>query len=197
MKRKAPKTFGNDVENHWGLVVNSLKKAIRGIIIGGVLFGSILMNHISVNANQSGYREIDYQDGIPEDIRVYCELVGNEYNISPELLEAIAYNESRFIPTVKNGKHYGLMQINVKIHSFRLEEYGFTEDDMFDPYKNLIIAADYISDLYENYADEDEVMLALYSGNWKAVSNYKEYGFVCSYAQTILNRAEKYKEMHE
>ena len=40
---------------------------------------------------------------IPEDVQAACEKWGAAYDICPELLEAICYNESRYISTVENG----------------------------------------------------------------------------------------------
>lgn len=172
-------------------MLGSVKKVL---IVVGVIAG-ILVQPINSEAN-SLCGAIQYNDGIPEEIRLDCEDVGAQFGICPELLEAMAYNESRFIPTVRNGKHYGLMQVNVKIHAERLEKYGYTEDDMFDPYKNLIVAADYLHELYETYGDENPIILSIYSGNWKAVSTYKEYGFMSVYVEDVLKRSAHYERLH-
>lgn len=155
-----------------------------------------LSSSLSVSAKAEP-STIQYDDGIPEEIRLYCEEVGEQFNICPELLEAMAYNESRFYPTVTNGNCYGIMQVNVKIHAFRLEKYGYTEEDMFDPYCNLMVAADYLADLYEMYGDENPIVLSVYQGNWKAVSRYKEYGFLSNYVQTILEHSAEYERLHK
>lgn len=155
-----------------------------------------LSSSISVNA-KSVCSTIQYDDGIPEEIRLYCEEIGGLFDICPELLEAMAYNESRFIPTVRNGKHYGLMQVNVKIHAPRLEKYEYTEEDMFDPYCNLMVAADYLAELYETYGDDNPIVLSVYSGNWKAVSAYKENGFLTPYVDSVLTRSANYERLHK
>ena len=171
---------------------NGKRFLVRVFLIGLILTSQCL----TVKANSLSYQSPHYEDGIPDDLRVYFELVGAEYNICPELLEAMAYNESRFIPTVRNGRHYGLMQVNVKVHKERIEKFDFTEEDMFDPYKNLIVAADYLSELYELYGDENPIVLSIYSGNWKAVSRYKEYGFMSEYVETVLTRSAEYERIH-
>ena len=170
-------------------------KCAAVILCWGILSGSLLMNQsILVKANGLSY-QVSYDDGIPEEIRSYCELVGTEYDICPEILEAMAYRESRFIPEVVNGPHYGLMQINVYVHKARIEKYGWTAEDMLDPYKNLMVAGDYLHELYEIYGDENPIVLAIYSGNWKAVNTYKEYGFMLSNQKTKMaaqNRINQY-----
>lgn len=167
-------------------------------MFGGILVGLLLISQpLTVKANSLSYQDPQYEDGIPSDIRKYCELVGTEYNICPELLEAMAYNEPRFIPTVKNKKCYGLMQVNVKVHADRIEKYGWTADDMYDPYKNLMIAADFLKELYDTYGDENPIVLSIYSGNWKAVEKYKEYGIMTKYVETVLNKSAEYERLHD
>lgn len=139
---------------------------------------------------------IQVEDKIPEEIRNYCEEIGEMFDICPELLESMAYQESRFIPTVRNGKHYGLMQVNVKIHADRIEKYGYTEQDMFEPYPNIIVAADYLAELYETYGDENPIILSIYSGSWKAVSKYKEFGIMTPYVEEVLSRSADLERLH-
>lgn len=162
-------------------------------IVGGISI--FLTSSLNVSA-QSEHSQLDYQDGIPEEIREICESVGNDFCICPELLESMAYQESRFIPTAKNGKCYGIMQVNVKVHEDRIEKYGWTADDMFDPEKNIIVAADLLAELYETYSDENPIVLALYNGDWKAVSRYKEYGFMSDYVEETLTRSAEYERLH-
>ena len=138
----------------------------------------------------------EYEDGIPVEIRLLCEEIGAEFGICPELLESMAYQESRFIPTVKNKKCYGLMQVNVSVHKERIEKYGWTADDMYDAEKNLTVAADLLKELYDTYGDDNPIVLSLYSGNWKAVQKYKEYGFLTPYVDDVLTRSAEYERIH-
>ena len=164
------------------------------LMVGGIVS---LFHASSVEATANGLSyQVQYEDDIPEDIRTYCELVGTEFTICPELLEAMAYNESRFIPTVTNGNYYGLMQIDVKIHAKRIAKYGWTTEDMLDPYKNLIVAGDLLHELYETYGDENPIVLAYYSGNSRTIKTYLRTGKMCSYAETILERSAEYERIH-
>lgn len=138
----------------------------------------------------------EYEDGIPVEIRLLCEEIGAEFGICPELLESMAYQESRFIPTVKNKKCVGLMQVNVSVHKERIEKYGWTADDMYDAEKNLTVAADLLKELYDTYGDDNPIVLSLYSGNWKAVQKYKEYGFLTPYVDDVLTRSAEYERIH-
>lgn len=163
------------------------------LIVGVILFG---FHTQSIITEANSLSPVTYDDGIPEDIRDYCEVIGAEYNICPELLEAICYQESRFIPSVKNKKCYGLMQVNVKVHADRIDDYGWTSEDMFDPFKNITVAADYLKELYETYGDDDPLILLYYCGDVKGIANYKEYGWITEYVTEILNRSANYERIH-
>ena len=88
------------------------------------------------------------------------------------------------------------MQVNIKVHKDRIEKYDYTSKDMMDPYKNLVVAADYLAELYETYGDDNPVILSIYSGNWKAVEKYKEYGFLTPYVDEVLTRSAEYERIH-
>ena len=88
------------------------------------------------------------------------------------------------------------MQVNVKVHKERIEKYGWAADDMFDPEKNLTVAADLLKELYDTYGDDNPIVLSLYSGNWKAVQKYKEYGFLTTYVDDVLTRSAEYERIH-
>lgn len=172
-----------------------VEKSVAVFLCWGLLIGYFFTNQsLVVMAQGPGSQELETE--IPKEIIEYCEVVGSEYDICPELLESMAYQESRFISTVKNGKHYGLLQVNVKIHADRIAKYGWTEDDMYDPFKNLMVAADYLADLYELYGDDNPIVLSVYSGNYKAIKAYKEYGFMTNYVKEVLERSAEYERLH-
>lgn len=134
-------------------------------------------------------------DEVPEFIKGYCEEVGEIYDICPELLEAIAFYESRFIPDVKNNNCWGMMQINVEIHEDRILSLGFEKKDMLDPLKSIIVAADILSELYETYED-GPIVLMYYAGQQKAIPGYLKNGKITKYVTDVLDRSEMYERLH-
>lgn len=128
---------------------------------------------------------------IPDEVVEIADEVGEEYGLCPELLEAIAYRESRFTEDVISGNHYGIMQVNVKVHAQRIKELGYTKTDMLDAKKNMIVAADYLLELFEEYEDCEEV-LAYYSGSFKTFEKTGK----CRYARDVLSRSYYYEEIH-
>lgn len=167
----------------------------KRILLGGILIAGILSQQIRIEAAASDLIPQDEVE-IPKEIIEYCETVGEDFDICPELLEAMAYNESRFKPTVKNRNCWGLLQINVKVHKDRIEKYGYTKEDMLESYPNLVVAADLLAELYETYGDDTPIVLFYYSGNPKAVNKYKEYGYMTEYVESILTRSESYERLH-
>lgn len=175
------------------------EKSLKVLIIMGGLIGCILCSHITALASDQSrpsHPLVQEDDGIPDDLHEIFEKVGAEFNLCPELLEAMAYRESRFIPSVKSGNHYGLMQINVKVHADRIAKYKYTDNDMFEAEPNITVAADYLRELFDTYGDDAPIVLGAYSGNWKAVNYFKETGIMCSYVADVLKRSANYERMH-
>ena len=163
----------------------------------GIILGlALLCSPIEAKANSlSNIEDTSESDGIPTDIRIYAELCGTEFNICPEFLEAIAYTESRFTATAENGSCYGLMQINLNAHKDRIASYGWTEADMADPYRNMMIASDYLRELFEEYEDPGMVLI-VYNGATSALPAFKKNGTLPYYANSILKRSEEYERVH-
>lgn len=183
-----PKRSGGNGQRCW----RAWKKCLVILMLGGILIGIQ-----PIKAEATSLSRTSYDDGIPDEIREYCEVIGKEYEICPEILEAIAYHESRFLPEVSNKNCYGLMQVNVKVHKERIEKYDWTAKDMFDSFKNITVAADYLAELYETYGDDNPLVLMAYSGSsWKTIEKYKEYGFLTPYVDEILTRSAKYERIH-
>lgn len=163
-------------------------------LLASVLSISLVFLQPAVSNNES-YLNQSISDEVPEDLIEYFEYVAASYNICPEFLEAIAFYESRYDASVTNGNHYGLMQINVRVHAKRIKKFGWTKKDMLEPYKNLTIAADYLSDLYEKYEDTAMVVL-LYTGNKKALHDYLRNGTLPDQAQKILDKSYELERIH-
>lgn len=131
-------------------------------------------------------------DGIPEEVKTICEKYGAEYDICPELLEAICWNESRFTAKAENGTCKGIMQINVTAHKDRMAKLGVT--DIYDTDSNIHVGADYLAELFTSYEDAGAV-LGSYHGERNAVSK-AEKGQLSGYTKRILKKAEYFERLH-
>ena len=135
-------------------------------------------------------------DGIPSDVKEYAEKYGEEYCICPELIEALAYQESRFIPDVvsADGACVGICQINQKCHKARMKRLGVT--DLTDAEQNIHVACDYLAEILTENEDIAEV-LYIYNGNQTGLKRYQETGEVKSaYVKEILERSMDYERLH-
>ena len=124
---------------------------------------------------------------IPAEIVNYCEEIGSEYDISPELLEAMCWWESRCTPMATNGSCKGVMQISEGCHKSRMKRLGVTS--IFDVKGNILTGADYLHELYETYGENTPLVLDLYNGRKNALS-YAAQGKLSHYSKNILQIAE-------
>ena len=143
-----------------------------------VVSALILSNTMVVTAKGNDtYIKHQYQE--------YCKIIGDKYNVSPELLMAMIERESSGNADAENGGCIGLMQIYEKYHKDRMERLGVT--DLYNPFCNIMVATDYLMELAEKYEDLGYV-LDLYNGNSKAKYN-AENGILSDYAASILERS--------
>lgn len=130
---------------------------------------------------------------VPDDIRLECESAGIRYGVCPELLMALAWKESRFTPTVKNGSCVGLMQINITSHSKKLAVYGM---DNYSIHAQIYTAAELIADLAQSYAIEGEeadagTILAAYHGE-----NHPAERLPSAYTEEVLQVSSALERAH-
>lgn len=138
----------------------------------------------------------DAQDDIldiPVEVQQACEKYGELYGICPELLETMAYYESRYIPTVENGSCKGLLQINTKWHKDRMKKLGVT--DIYDIDSNVLVAADYLAELFDQYEDIG-IVLGVYHGEKDAVKRAKNNN-LSSYTTLIIDKSAELERAHQ
>lgn len=134
------------------------------------------------------------KDTILSDIAVTaCEEYGEEYGICPELLMAIAEKESKGNPDAENGSCKGLMQISEKWHKDRMKRLGVT--DLFDESGNILVATDYLYELFKKYEDVGMVLM-VYNGDSNAKDYYNGNAELSRYADGILERREELERLH-
>lgn len=127
---------------------------------------------------------------VPEEIEELCIKYGTIHNIAPELLEAMIWKESRFLPEVQGGACKGLMQVNPNYHKHRMTKVG--AKDLFEPEDNIATGSDYLKDLIDEN-DSIPVALMLYNGDKRAYNP----GFVSGYAKEILKISRYLEWVHK
>ena len=147
-----------------------------------ILFGFLAMMLFSTNAEAKSER-IE-----PETLEAYAKEIGEMYNINPYILYAMCETESSRVIHAENGSCKGLMQVSEKWHSGRMEKLGV--EDIFDPYGNILVAADFLAELYEINSDTYYVLMR-YNMTIKSANKLYEEGKISYYARSIVERAEE------
>lgn len=139
---------------------------------------------------------VDIVDGyISEDsLKSICRYVGSQYDIQPELLQAIAFTESRYkVNALGSSNDKGLCQIVEKWHTDRMKTLGIT--DIYDPYSNVLLCADIISELRTcKYGNDIQFVLMAYNMGKNTATKHYESGVISEYAMTVtknVSRIEK------
>lgn len=122
----------------------------------------------------------------------YIEIICQERGICPELMEAVIERESGWDPEAVNGDCIGLMQVSEKWHQDRMERLGVT--DLTDPYDNILVGIDYLSELFELYEDVGAVLMK-WNGDSR-LSEYLETGELSEYAEKVLKRSAELERLH-
>lgn len=113
--------------------------------------------------------------------------VGRQYDIDPCLLYAICERESSLNIYAECGQCKGLMQVSSKWHSSRMERLGV--DNLYDPYGNVLVAADYLRELIDENADLAYVLMR-YNMCTNTANELYDQGIITDYATGILERSE-------
>ena len=154
---------------------------MRYVLIFLVVAVLVTVWNITVEAAQSQKEE--WED--------YIEIIAADYNICPELVEAVIERESSWRPDAVNGSCIGLMQINPEYHAARMERLGV--EDLLDPYDNILVGTDFLAELFREYGDIYAVLMyynAGYDGlrEWRA-EKYSDYAVEVAARSAELERA--------
>lgn len=123
------------------------------------------------------------------------EEVGAMNDICPELLQAQVERESTYRIDATNGSCKGLAQISVKWHTDRMERLGVT--DIYEPYGNILVAADYLRELYNERQDDDTYyVLMRYNMAIDTANQLYAAGEITDYARGIVKRAMELERLH-
>ena len=122
---------------------------------------------------------------MPLDVSLQEHIVkqADKAGIDPAIIVAMAFKESTYrVDAIGDGgDSYGLLQIQPKWHYKRMLKLGCT--DLLDPYQNVTVAVDYLSELLNRYGSIEAALTAYNRGSYS--------GTVTQYAKTVLAKADK------
>lgn len=120
---------------------------------------------------------------VPGDVWQISIELGAQYNICPEVIQAVCFKESSFDPRAENGGCIGIMQVNPSWHEDRMTRLGVA--DLYDIRSNMMVGVDYLQELIVTYEDIS-VALMKYNGDSRAEGLMNGSGDVSEYADEIL-----------
>lgn len=124
-----------------------LSKTLMAVLAAGMMFSAAGMDAHAVSEAE---------------VAAMAERIGAEYSLCPELLQAVAWKESSYDEGAENGGCIGLMQVSERWHHDRMARLQVT--DLYDPESSMLVAADYLSELFGRYEDIGMVLM-VYSGD--------------------------------
>lgn len=125
-----------------------------------------------------------------DDWEEYIEVVCQEYNVCPELVQAVIERESGWDPKAENEGCEGLMQIEPLFHQGRMERLGVT--DLRDPYDNILVGVDFLAELFRQYHEIYPVLM-FYNAGYSEKEGLLAYekGYISDYAREVDLRARE------
>lgn len=86
------------------------------------------------------------------------------------------------------------MQVSAKWHWDRMERLGVI--DLEEPYGNMLVAADYLKELFEKYKDP-AMVLQVYNGDSNAEAYWDGKAEMSEYATKIIKISEELERKYE
>ncbi len=140
---------------------------------------SIEETESSTALETTSYYNVNLSTEVQDCIITECE----RYNIPPEIVIAMVERESRFNANAigDNGNSFGLMQIQPRWHTKRMEKLGCT--DLLNPIQNIKVGIDFLGELYNRYGDIGKALTAYNTGSYN--------GTITNYAIAVMARANE------
>ena len=172
----------------------------RALIIAGLIMLTPTQALAAVNSPEDAEREkaLSYLSEnaveIPEDVEYWAEYYGEQYDICPEVLEAVCWVESRCTQDAQSPDKSckGLMQIHVNSHRARMQKCDV--QNIFGIRENIKVGADLLNELQVD-TDITEA-LCLYNGDTEGAKRYRETGKASRYARKVLEISEALERAH-
>jgi soluble lytic murein transglycosylase len=145
------------------------------------------------------FERIRYPLRYAEFVRVHA----HEHGLSPALLAAVIYQESKFNPSAESGSGaIGLMQLTpATAHGIAIRTHGstFRTADLYDPEINIRYGAWYLHDLFAKYHSEKLVLAAYNAGQgnvdkWRAAHEPIQFAETRAYVERVEDLKAVYRK---
>ncbi|MDE6210113.1 MAG: transglycosylase SLT domain-containing protein [Lachnospiraceae bacterium] len=151
-----------------------------------------LVKHTEVKATEPVETVRYYDVPLDKDIQDYIIAKSTEHNINPALIFAIIERESNYDCEAvgDGGNSIGLMQINTYWQQDRIERMGIK--DLTDPFQNVEIGIDILSELISRYEDISLMLMAYNGGPGYADSMTAAGIYSTEYSEYVIKRMMKF-----
>lgn len=124
-----------------------------------------------------------YNVPLATDLQLHIISEAEAHGIDPAIILAMSYRESGYNASAigDGGNSYGLLQIQPRWHAGRMDRLGCT--DLLDPFQNVKVGIDYLSELVSRYGSIDAALTAYNRGHYN--------GTVTEYARSVLAIAKE------
>lgn len=140
----------------------------------------------------TGFKALDIP--LEKEEQEFLFILSKDYQISYPLLLSIMETESNFEETaISSTQDYGLMQINIVNHTWLKENLGI--QDILEPYSNIRSGTYILSNLFDKYPDEREVIMAYNMGEAGAKKLWDKGVFETKYSRAVLAGKMKYENL--
>ena len=130
---------------------------------------------------------------IPDEVRESCEKWGKEYEICPELLEAMCWHETRCRAELENEGCLGMTQINPKYFKDTMALLGV--DDLYDYDQNIHVCAYTIAEYAKQENDLYCVLMMWNCGSSRGKKLFYQ-GVFTNYAREVSEESAELEELH-
>ena len=133
----------------------------------------------------------------PEVAQAYLWCICKEAGVDYYMVLALIERESgyQWDATGDSGKSKGLMQIQERWHTGRMEALGV--EDLYNPYSNMLVGVNYLKEIQDRYLASSGIacVLMVYNMGEPVANNLWEDGiYSTDYANYILHRAQEIKQ---
>ena len=124
--------------------------------------------------------------------------LGEETGVDPKVILGLIYVESSYNADSigDDGHSFGLMQIQRRWHEERIARLNVM--DLLNPYDNVAVGVDYLSELYEKYGDIEMALVAYNAGPTGAWEHWFSKGLYTSeYSRKVMEASKNIKALSE
>ncbi|MEG0898456.1 MAG: transglycosylase SLT domain-containing protein [Oscillospiraceae bacterium] len=148
-------------------------------------FKKIIKEAVTEKVQVAEPKKVYYDIPLSEQMQDYTFEMCNKYKVSPEIIFAIMWRESRYDFEAYNKGCIGIMQIKLKFWKDEAKLMGLT--DLYNPYQNIEAGVYILSKHFNKYGDYEKSLVCYQNGDkgGKGINSNKYSRDVINYANGL------------